>query len=388
MRRRVVLGVASVVTVSFGSILYGFSVYATDLAAGAEFSTTALSIGYGGSAIVGGLVAIPLGRWMDRTGVRTVLVLGGVLGGLGMLAFSMADQPYEVVLAWWLLIGPATAMLYYEPAFVVINHLVEPEARAKALGLLTVVGGLAGAVFIPLAERLNDAFGWRPTVRILGSLIAVVAVVVAVFVVPKMELRTPGRTSSSALVFLRDRRFLLLTGAMVAGFGSVQALIAHRLDHFSEVGIALVVVSGWAGAASLISLPGRYFAPVIAARRNSTAVMAIVMVVMAASLLAAVAATTRGAMVGHFLLFGASFGAVTPLRALVMAGWFGEEGYGAAMGLQQGITQVLAALGPILVGFARDRTGSYTPSFTVLATVTLVGAVLIFASDRRKAIAG
>lgn len=66
--------------VGYGVILYGFSVYATDQAAGADFSTTTLSLGYGGSVFVGGLLAIPIGHLADKRGVRSSLGLGHYSG--------------------------------------------------------------------------------------------------------------------------------------------------------------------------------------------------------------------------------------------------------------------------------------------------------------------
>ena len=67
--RTIVIGTASTVVVSFGCALYGFSVFATDNAAGAVFSTTTLSIAFAGAVIASGLSAAPLGRWMDAEAI-------------------------------------------------------------------------------------------------------------------------------------------------------------------------------------------------------------------------------------------------------------------------------------------------------------------------------
>jgi len=104
------------VMAAFGILFYGFSVYLTDEAAGSEFSTTALSLAYSGAVLSGGLLAMPVGRYADRHGIRLILGLGSVFGLLGLAAFSAAREPWQVVAAWWLLIGPAGAMTFYEPA--------------------------------------------------------------------------------------------------------------------------------------------------------------------------------------------------------------------------------------------------------------------------------
>ncbi len=182
--RRIVLGFSSVIVVAFGSILYGFSVYVTDGAAGADFSTTVLSLGLTGSGIAGALLARPLGKFMDSHGARGVTVVGATVACVGMVAFSMAQAPWHVFAAWWLLIGPATAAVYYEPSMVGIAGWIPPSHHPKAFGALTLIGGLAGAIFIPLSERLVSAFGWRPTVQILGVAILVAGWIAGWFAIP------------------------------------------------------------------------------------------------------------------------------------------------------------------------------------------------------------
>ena len=53
-----IVALATTVMVAFGVMFYGFSVFLTVDAAGADFSTTVLSVGYGGAALVGGLLGI------------------------------------------------------------------------------------------------------------------------------------------------------------------------------------------------------------------------------------------------------------------------------------------------------------------------------------------
>jgi MFS family permease len=137
---------------AFGVILYGFSIFVTDDAAGSAFSKTVLSLAYGGSVIAGGLLAIPLGMRADRMGVRGILAMGGVLAGAGMAVFAAATQPWQVLAAWWFLIGPAGAMTFYEVALVAVDQWCLPQQRPRVLGALTLIGGLAGIVFIPLTE--------------------------------------------------------------------------------------------------------------------------------------------------------------------------------------------------------------------------------------------
>ena len=391
--RTVVIGTAGTVVVSFGCALYGFSVYATDHAAGSVFSTTTLSAAFAGAVITSGMSASPLGRWMDSHGVRTAIPTGASLVSLGLLLFSLATEPWHVLAAWWLVIGPGTAAAYYEPSFVAINQWVEETKRPAALGWLTVVGGLAGAVFIPLLERLTAWLGWRAAVRVAAGIVLVTSLATALTMLPRgrgpYALKRSLRGNLRELA--RDPVFVWFTLAMLLGSMALQAVIVHRLDLFSEAGLALPLVAAWAGAASLISLPGRYAAPVIGARTSLVGTTALVLILLAVASALAINGSGIGSMITHFVLFGLAFGAVTPLRALMMSHWYAGDRYGSVMGIQHTIILLGSSGGPLFVGVARDWSGAYSmPLIAVTALGTIAAMAVVMAgraSARREAVA-
>ena len=61
-------------------------------------------------------------------------------------------------------------------------------------------------------------------------------------------------------------------------------------------------------------------------------------------------------MIAHFALFGMAFGALLPLRALVMGSWYSGPTFGRIMGFQWTGVVLVAAFGPIAVGVIRDAT--------------------------------
>jgi MFS family permease len=141
------------VSVAYRALYYGFTVLITKPVAGGEFSRAVLSLAYGGAVITGGAAAIPVGRTADRRGVRGLMTAGAVLLALGLLAFSAAQADWQVLAVWWLVLGPATALCFYEPAYVVIQQAFEPEGRARAIAMPRLAAGLSGPVFTPLDRR-------------------------------------------------------------------------------------------------------------------------------------------------------------------------------------------------------------------------------------------
>ncbi len=373
------------VMVAFGIMLYGFSVFLTDGAAGGEFSTGLLSVAYGGGLLAAGVLAYPVGRHADRRGVRGIFGWGALLGAGGLLLFSLATRPWHVLVAWWVLIGPAGAMTFYEPAFVAVDRWCTEEQRARALAVLTLIGGLAGIIFLPLIERMISLMDWRPTVRLLGLLFLVTGGGTALFF-----LKNPPPTGQVAThnerfllrTVVRDRRFVLFTVGMVLSAVGFQAVLSHRVALFEEAGFAVAGVAAWAAAASALSLPGRSVAPFVARRFRPTGVQATVMGLMTIAVFLMVDGTHYWQIAGHFVIFGLAFGAVLPLRAMAMGTWYSGPGYGRAMGAQWAAASLIGAAGPALVGVLHDATGGYRIPMVFTAILLGGAAVLIAASGR------
>jgi MFS family permease len=375
--------------VAFGVILYGFSIFVTDDAAGSDFSKTVLSLAYGGSVVAGGVLAIPLGLRADRTGVRGIVALGGLLAGSGMAVFATATQPWHVLAAWWFLIGPAGAMTFYEVAFVAVDQWCLPQHRPRVLGALTLIGGLAGIIFIPLTEWAVDIAGWRTAAFAMGSLVMVTALATAGLAlrdVPRPQPTSSVLRARGGIAQLgRDRRFLVHTTAMVLTFFAAQGTIAHRIALFDEAGFDIGTVALWAAVASALSLPGRWIAPMLATRFRAADVQAAATLVLAAGTALMLDGRSTWQMIGHFALFGLVFGAVLPLRAMTMATWFSGPRYGVTMGSQWTVTTIVGATGPAVVGLLRDNSADYQSAVLVLLIALVVGAALLAGAARTPA---
>jgi MFS family permease len=373
--------VATTVMMAFGVILYGFSIFVTDSAAGADFSKTVLSVAYGGSVVVGGLLAIPIGMWADRRGVRRIIALGGSSAAAGMVVFAASREPWHVIAAWWLLIGPASAMLFYEVAFVALDQWSVPTDTPRALGLVTLIGGLAGIIFIPGTEWLVASIEWRPTAATLGAMVAVTAWLTAA--VALRGVPTPLGTASAMRHrvlrnrLLGDKRFLIHTAAMALVFFAVQGLFAHRVAVFDEKGFDLGTVAIWGAIASALSLPGRWIAPLMATRTKASNVQAATTVLLAAGTILMLDGSEGWQLAGHFIVFGLAFGAFLPLRAMTMSEWFSGSSYGATMGSQWTVVTIIGAVGPVAAGFLRDTTGEYTPAMGALAAALALASALL-----------
>jgi CP family cyanate transporter-like MFS transporter len=169
---------------------------------------------------------------------------------------------------------------------------------------------------------------------------------------------------------------------MVLGSIGAQAVLSHRVARFEETGFAVAGVAVWAAVASALSLPGRSVAPYLAQRFRSTMVHGTVMALMAIATFFMVDGTQPWSLSAHFIVFGLSFGAVLPVRAMVMANWFSGAAYGRTMGMQWAAASLAGAIGPAMVGVLHDATGDYQMPMVLTAALLGGAAILAVVSGR------
>ncbi|MCB1247092.1 MAG: MFS transporter, partial [Acidimicrobiia bacterium] len=383
--RPAVIALASFVFIAFGVELYAMSVLLTDEAAGGVFSIGTLSLGFGGAGVVAGLAAPRVGRWADHHSVRGIMALGAVLACAAMIAFATVPEAWMVVLAFWLLLGPAQAMSLYEPAFVAVSLWVGKDHRNHAIALLSVIGGIAGPVFLPITGWGVATYGWRPTAVGLGLTVLLVGLVVTAFFYPAVKPKD-GRSAPVPRVpwrrFRMDARLLLMSGSVVLMFASLNSMLFHRVAVFEELGYAVGFVAVLAGVSGLLTFPGRYFAPRLAHRFKATSVLGLSIVGVVAAMVLAIVGTPTVVMVAHFVAFGIFFGFTLPLRAVIMNEWYAGDDFGSVMGKQWGVAAVVGGITPWLVGLIHDALDSYTVPLIALTVLVAVSGVLNEAAAR------
>ena len=116
-------------------------------------------------------VAPMVGRLSDRGRGPQLIRIGGFVAAALLGAWAIVPSVVTMYLAWAGL-GLCMAATLYEPAFAVVARARDnAHDRLKALATVTVLGGLASTVFLPLTASLNEAWGWRVAVGTLAAIV-------------------------------------------------------------------------------------------------------------------------------------------------------------------------------------------------------------------------
>lgn len=339
--------------VLWGVLYYSFSVLLVPMESALGLSRTAVagafSLGLCGMA----LAAPAIGRWLDR-GHAVRLTRGGVLlAMLGLLAVASAEGAAVLYLG-WLCIGVAMAMLLYEPAFaLVIRAFADAQQRLRAIAAVTVLGGLASTIFLPLVAVLVEQWSWRVAVLACAGAVLLVAWTMEVHVVPALVGPRRAHAKAPPCVGAWPPHLATLVAIFASGTFASMALttllIPLLLDRGATASTAALVLA----ALGVAQLPGRIWL----LRGGRTAPSRALCVLPILLQVAGVAGVAMGSspwwVAGSVAVFGVGAGLQTLARPWLVGAIYGAANTGRWNGEVARIQGFARASGPVAAaGFA------------------------------------
>jgi MFS family permease len=381
--------------VSFGTIFYAFALFVDPMEQELGWSKSALTAAYSLALGTSAFFAVPVGRLIDLGHGRAVMTGGSVLAAVLLVLWSRIDS-YLVFVLVWAAMGLSMSSVFYEPGFAVLARRLGFLTR-RGITFMTLVGGFASTVFIPLTHLLIEHLGWRNALLVLAGLnLVICAVIHAVFIPPALKTTSqpageqPRTVPSSARsVMLRASFWCFVTSNVLQGLIAAGMPI-HLIPILTEKGYSLemaVLAFSILGPAQVagrmaMALGERVFG------MKGTGIVTLSLGVLAFGLLPLLPAGSW--LVAAFVaLFGASNGMMTIVRALLPPELFGRENYGVIQGMIAMPVRLTTASSPFLFGALWAWWGSYTAvmvlclSFSV-ASLGFYLAVLLLQKGREK----
>ncbi len=382
------LGITTIV--SYGTTQYLFGVLLVPVQHELGWSRTALSGAYSLGFLVTGVLGMPIGRLVDRRGARLLMSGGSALAAICLALLSRVTAEWQFYALWAGGLGLAAALTFYPVTFTVVTNWFV-RRRGSAMALLTLLGGLASVIFIPLAGVLIAATGWRSTLLVMaGAQILVCLPIHALLLRRHPEdhgLRPDGdrsqagpnaaATGHSLRAALGSPAFWTLTGASGLGMMGHAVVLAHQVPFLIGRGFDPVLAATVAGLLGVASLPARLVLNLLSDRWGPKAMLVFSTALQGAGVVLLLLAATPALIWAYVAVYGFSFGAVSPLRASVMAEQFGRRAFGAITAVQGLPMATLGAAGPLLAGALYDRLGDYTLALALTAATFALAVVAL-----------
>ncbi|WP_186389096.1 MFS transporter [Stappia sp. TSB10P1A] len=374
------LGIAQIC--SWGTLFYGFPLIAEAMRADLGWSKPVL---YGAATlgvVLASLAAYPVGAAIDRGHGRYIMAGASVLAGLLLLAWSQVEEiaAFYVVLAG---LGMLQAATLYEPAFAVVARRVGPLRARGGITTLTLWGGFASTVFIPIIQLLIETQGWRGALMVMAAVNGLLcAALYFAAINPARDAPAPVHEDGSAplsgrhavAAAMRRPSYWGLMLAWVSYSAAVSALIYHLYPLLLERGldaagvVMVMTVIGPAQVAARIAI--RVLAPGAPVRLIGSAVVAVFPLAIAALAFAPPSVLVIGAIAA---LYGAANGMITIVRGLAVPEMVSREAYGAVNGSLIGPMNLMRAGAPLAAALLWQASGGYG---AVLVAV-FVGALVL-----------
>lgn len=358
------------------------------------FRVLVKQFGWSATAVAASLIALPLtglclplaGTIIDRYGVRRVALVSILLLALSYYWLSLMGgslSAFYLGIIGLNILGCATGPIAYTRPIA----LQFVRARGIALAICLLGISLGGIVLPPILARVLAVADWRAAYRLLGimSLVGGLSAIALLRPEPLRTLSSRSRRKLASAV-IRDRSFWLLSTAIFLISVAAIGLVSQFQSVMIEVGVtpaqSIALLSSLAASVFISRLIIGWSLDTFSAEWTAgislalAAIGAIGLLYSNGNLLYALPAT---------LLIGFSIGAELDLLSFFCARYFGLQDFGAVYGAISVFFYTGMAVGAVLYGAIRDRTGSYSPAIAVSAILFVLAAVLFVALPRPAA---
>jgi MFS family permease len=389
---------------------WGFTVFVKPLAEEFGGSRTSITVAWALSLTWGLLLGPWFGRWFDRYGSRSLVIVGGLFGGLGWLLIPTAHNYWAFSAYFVLLVGTG------------INGVLGPSTgsaaiaqwfkirRSLALGVYFTGSGGAGLVLIPMMSALTETYGWRVSAASLGATTLLLTAVVAPFMRHKPEkceltleaglipdlATTKNRASSFTRWFrlpsrqpllereftlaeaLRHLPFWLFTTAIFLRYVGMGITQVHQMPHMLSRGVEPVIATAALSLSLIINIPSRIAVGWMGDVYSKKWLLNLTAIAGGLALLAFALigpASTELVWV-YAILWGIGL-AMLPLQAAWVADTYGRANYGSINAVSNSFALSGRVVGALGAALAYDLLASYSVIMLLGAGGFAVGAIML-----------
>ncbi|BFZ54270.1 hypothetical protein PYCC9005_001303 [Savitreella phatthalungensis] len=339
-------------------------------------------------ALIGSLQAaliegtgVIVGLFIDRVGVRPVMIGGAVLQLGGLLAASFAKTVWQLYLSQAVMFGIGAGTLYIVAVSVPGQWF--DKRKATAYGLLYTSSGAGGIVWPIVLTLLLDNIGFGWTVRIVLLVSAIQIVFGVVFMrtrsIEPIEVEEPAKVDLRA-IYSDKKLWFISAFYLVLSIGMLNPMF--YLSGFGPtVGVGRTLSFYLLAVLNASSIPGRTICGLAADRCGRLNVLIISTTAAAIVCLAVwTTVTGTGGVIALAVLYGFAFGGLISLMPAVTAQICGQHHLATKFGLVSAAGAIGCLVGaPLAALFLNGRRSGYqhcaafSGAFIVLAAFMMIG---------------
>jgi predicted MFS family arabinose efflux permease len=381
---------------SWGSLYYAFPLIAEQVELETGWSRTALYGAATAGLVLGAVAAFPIGRAIDRGLGRIVMVGGSILAGALLIAWSRVHDIVGLYVIVGLL-GAVQAATLYEAAFAVVARRVGAGEARSDITALTLWGGFASTVFVPLVQLMMTSWGWRGALVGLGVInLMLCAALYATVISARLDVAHTGHPGAKPVSQrpVRDAVaspvFWMLALAFTTHAAAFTAFTFHAYPLLLERGFSAPLVVTAMAIIGPAQVGGRIAITALARRAPIAQIGAAAVAAFPVSFIA-LAFLPPSFLVACIVmvLYGAANGILTIVRGAAVPEMLTRANYGSVMGVMNVPATMARALAPLGAAALWSLDRSYFPVLMAIVggSFVLAGAFWMAAwTARRRAV--
>ena len=376
-------------------VLYAWSVFKANIPAEWGWAESQKSLPYAVACVVFSIMTMVGARLMVSFGPRTVVSIGGLLAGLGVILSSFSSSPWFFTFAFGVLLGTGIAFVYATASPTALKWF--PASKTGLISGIVVAGfGMGSAWVAPLARALMQTIGLQATMLYLGIGMLVVVVGCAQFLkfppdgfVHEEDKSETVATENTSTDFTgqetaRTWQFYLIwitfafgSGAGLMVIGSLASIVKDQigLPAFSAIAVSALAIGNGGGRVLYGLLSDKI------GRRNVLLIAFLLQAVLISSLFFwgsdSVLANPAALMI-FVALIGANYGANLAVFPAMTKDYYGPKNFA----VNYGIVYTAWGLGGFmlsqLASTIKDTYGSYEYAYLLSAGMLVIAAVMMY----------
>ena len=371
-RLTLVLALGFTQTIAWASSTYLPAILAQPIAGDLGLSASTVFGAFSVSLIVMAIAGPSVGRAIDRSGGRNVLVLSNLVLASGLVLLGFASSAVMVFAAWCVL-GVGMAMGLYDAAFATLVRIHAGAARTPITGI-TLIAGFASTVGWPLTALVAEHFGWRTACFGWAAINVCLALPLNLLCIPSVARDgrrgdqpdsgadgAPDSKSTSKWSSRKERRAFVLLALFSAATAFVTSAMAAHLPGLLLAAGATTVAALTAAALLGPAQVAARLLEFLAAHRFRFHPLLTARIATALHPVGALVLGTFGgvplAASGFAMLHGAGNGMITIAKGTLPLAIFGPVGYGLLQGTLGVLARAMQALAPYAFGLVLEVFG-------------------------------
>ena len=383
------LGISQICT--WGAFYYAFPLIAVAMQAELGWTKSdlygALTVGL----LISACLTYPVGLAIDRGYGRQVMTIASLGTAALMVAWSFVHSLnlfYLTVSA----LGALQAAILYEPAFAVLARRVGPLNSRKGITHITLWGGFASTIFIPIEQFLLNHWGWRESLWIMTLVYLACAAGFWFFIRPELDVvhashsaaRAENKARDKGIVklALRGPTFWLLLIALTIYAAMMSTFTFHMYPMLQEKGISSLEVVQVIAVIGPAQVLGRVLINLFASSVSMRALGSILVGLFPIPF-AMLMTDSKSVwlLAGIFGAYGLTNGIFTIVRSQVVPEMLSQHAYGALNGLLTIPVTIARAMGPVIAAWLWAIGNNYQTVYEAIVWSSLLLAVTFWAAN-------